>query len=161
MGTNCAPLLTDILFYSYEAEFIQSLLSTSRKQLASRFNFTYRYIDDVLSINNPELNLRPKKRPRATFLSTFYWLMRGFHLTFATGVACWRGTLTHPDTSSRPILDLHVLLVEPNPILKFVVILSAYAFRISLGTFSILLSIRHCQISMICLKLKRMTINLF
>ena len=25
-----------------------------RKQLASRFNFTYRYIDDVLSINNPE-----------------------------------------------------------------------------------------------------------
>ena len=39
---------------TYEAEFIQSLLSTGRKQLASRFNFTYRYIDDVLSINNPE-----------------------------------------------------------------------------------------------------------
>ena len=36
-----------------KAEFIQSLLSTGRKQLASRFNFTYRYIDDVLSINNP------------------------------------------------------------------------------------------------------------
>ena len=54
MGTNCAPLLTDIFLYSYEAEFIQSLLSTGRKQLASRFNFTYRYIDDVLSINNPE-----------------------------------------------------------------------------------------------------------
>ena len=54
MGTNCAPLLADIFLYSYEAEFIQSLLSTVRKQLASRFNFTYRYIDDVLSINNPE-----------------------------------------------------------------------------------------------------------
>ena len=54
MGTNCAPLLADIFLYSYEAEFIQSLLSTGRKQLASRFNFTYRYIDDVLSINNPE-----------------------------------------------------------------------------------------------------------
>ena len=39
---------------SYEAEFIQSLLSTGRTQFASRFNFTYRYIDDVLSINNPE-----------------------------------------------------------------------------------------------------------
>ena len=25
-----------------------------KKQLASRFNLTYRYIDDVLSINNPE-----------------------------------------------------------------------------------------------------------
>ena len=54
MGTNCAPLLADIFLYSYEAEFIQSLLSTGRKQLASRFNFTYRYIDDVLSINNQE-----------------------------------------------------------------------------------------------------------
>ena len=53
-GTNCAPLLADIIHYSYEAEYIQSLLSTGRKQLASRFNFTYRYIDDVLSINNPE-----------------------------------------------------------------------------------------------------------
>ena len=54
MGTNCAPLLADIFIYSYEAEFIQSLLSHGRKQLASRFNFTYRYIDEVLSINNPE-----------------------------------------------------------------------------------------------------------
>ena len=54
MGTNCAPLLADIFLYSYEAEFIQSLLSTGRKRLASQFNFTYRYIDDVLSINNPD-----------------------------------------------------------------------------------------------------------
>ena len=50
MGTNCAPLLADIFLYSYEAEFIQSLLSAGKKRLASQFNFTYRYIDDVLSI---------------------------------------------------------------------------------------------------------------
>ena len=56
MGTNCAPLLADIFLYSYEAEFIQSLLSAGKKRLASQFNFTYRYIDDVLSINNPELS---------------------------------------------------------------------------------------------------------
>ena len=54
MGTNCAPLLADIFLYWYEAEFIQSLLSSGRKQLATRSNFTYRYIDDGLSINNPE-----------------------------------------------------------------------------------------------------------
>ena len=41
MGTNCAPLLADIFLYSYEAEFIQSLLSTGRKRLESQFNFTY------------------------------------------------------------------------------------------------------------------------
>ena len=54
MGTNCAPLLADIFLYSYEAEFIQSLLSTGKKKLTSQFNFKYRYIDDVLSINNPD-----------------------------------------------------------------------------------------------------------
>ena len=30
IGTNCAPLLADIFLYSYEAEFIQSLLSTGK-----------------------------------------------------------------------------------------------------------------------------------
>ena len=54
MGTNCAPLLADIFLYSYEADFIQSFLSTGKKKLASQFNFTYTYIDDVLSINNPD-----------------------------------------------------------------------------------------------------------
>ena len=37
MGTNCAPLLADIFLYSYEAEFIQSLLSTWKKQIACQF----------------------------------------------------------------------------------------------------------------------------
>ena len=54
MGTNCGPLLADLFLYSYEAEFIQSLLSAGRKRLTSQFNFTYRYIDYVLSINNPD-----------------------------------------------------------------------------------------------------------
>ena len=35
MGTNYAPLLADIFLYSYEAEFIQFLLSTGRKELVS------------------------------------------------------------------------------------------------------------------------------
>ena len=52
MGTNCAPLLADLYLYSYEAEFIQGLLKRGNKKLAQSFNFTYRYIDDVLSLNN-------------------------------------------------------------------------------------------------------------
>ena len=55
--TNCVPLLADIFLYWHEAEIIQSLLSTGKKQLKSRFNLTYRYIDDVLSINNPEFEI--------------------------------------------------------------------------------------------------------
>ena len=53
-GHKLCTLLGDIFLYSYEAEFIQSLLSAGKKRLASQFNFTYRYIDDVLSINNQD-----------------------------------------------------------------------------------------------------------
>ena len=35
-------------------EFIQFLLSSGKKKIASQFTFTCRYIDDVLSINNPD-----------------------------------------------------------------------------------------------------------
>ena len=34
MSTNCAPLLADIFLYSYEAEFVQSLLSTGKKKIS-------------------------------------------------------------------------------------------------------------------------------
>ena len=50
MGTNCAPLFADLFLYSYEAVFVQSLLKSGKKHLAQQFNFTYRYIDDVLSL---------------------------------------------------------------------------------------------------------------
>jgi hypothetical protein len=52
MSTNCAPLLADLFLYSYEADFIQGLLKKKRKKLCRSFNFTFRYIDDVLSLNN-------------------------------------------------------------------------------------------------------------
>jgi hypothetical protein len=52
MGTNCAPLLADLFLYSYEVEFIQKLLHEKKKTLAVAFSSTFRYIDDVLSINN-------------------------------------------------------------------------------------------------------------
>ena len=54
MGTNCALLLANTFLYSYEAEFIKSLLSLDRKRLTSQFNFTYRPTDEVLSINSPD-----------------------------------------------------------------------------------------------------------
>jgi hypothetical protein len=52
MGTNCAPLLADLFLYLYEADFIQGLLKKNEKKLARSFNYTFRYIDDVLSLNN-------------------------------------------------------------------------------------------------------------
>ncbi len=53
MGTNCAPLLADLYLSAYEFEFVQNLMSSKRLYLARQFNHTYRYIDDLISINNP------------------------------------------------------------------------------------------------------------
>jgi hypothetical protein len=52
MGTHCAPLLADLFLYSYESEFLQKLVKDKKMHEAIAFNFTYRYIDDVLSVNN-------------------------------------------------------------------------------------------------------------
>ena len=51
-GTKCDPLLADLFLYYNEADFIQELLRKKDKKLAISSNFAFRYIDDVLSLNN-------------------------------------------------------------------------------------------------------------
>ena len=55
MSTNCTPLLPDLFLYSYDVDFIQGLLKKHEMKLAQSFNCTFRYIDDVLSLNNARL----------------------------------------------------------------------------------------------------------
>jgi hypothetical protein len=50
MGADCAPLLADLFLYSYEAEFVRGHLREKRGCLVMAFGWTFRYIDDVLSI---------------------------------------------------------------------------------------------------------------
>jgi hypothetical protein len=38
MGTNCAPLLADLLLYSYESEFLQKLVKDKKIHEARAFN---------------------------------------------------------------------------------------------------------------------------
>ena len=55
MGINCAPLLADLFLlflYSYKTEFLDGLISKGNRKLARKFNFTYRYIDDLISFRN-------------------------------------------------------------------------------------------------------------
>jgi hypothetical protein len=47
-----SPLLADLFLYSYESEFLQQLVKDKKIHEARAFNFTYRYIDDVFSINS-------------------------------------------------------------------------------------------------------------
>ena len=55
MSTNCSPLLADLFLYSYESDCIQGLLKKNEKKLVRSFNFTFHYIDDVLSLHNSRL----------------------------------------------------------------------------------------------------------
>ena len=52
MGTHCPPFLADLFPHSHETDFIQGLLKKNGKKLTRSFNFTFRYIDGVLSLNN-------------------------------------------------------------------------------------------------------------
>ena len=52
IGTIYGPLLAYLFLYSYEADFIQGLLKKNEKKLVRSFNFTFRYINDVLSQYN-------------------------------------------------------------------------------------------------------------
>ena len=51
MGISCFLLLIDMLLYLYKADFIQRFLKQNEKKPARSFNCTFRYIDDVLSLN--------------------------------------------------------------------------------------------------------------
>jgi hypothetical protein len=44
-----------LFLYSHEVDFIQEILNKNEKKLAQSFNFTFRYIDDVLSLNHSKL----------------------------------------------------------------------------------------------------------
>ena len=50
MGTNCAPLLADLLLCSYEGKLVENLLYEKKNSLAVTFNLTFRCSNDVLSI---------------------------------------------------------------------------------------------------------------
>ena len=54
MGTNCAQLTTDLFLYCYERDFMSILQKSKRCDLIDKFNDTFRYLDDIFTIDNPE-----------------------------------------------------------------------------------------------------------
>jgi hypothetical protein len=53
MGTNCAPAIANLYLYAYESAYIDKLVETSQLEKAILFHMSFRYIDDVLSVDNP------------------------------------------------------------------------------------------------------------
>ena len=52
MGTNCAPLVSDLFLFCYERDFIMSLSADKDAEIIKAFSSTYRYLDDVFNIDN-------------------------------------------------------------------------------------------------------------
>ena len=52
MGTNCAPMVADLLLFCYERDFMMSLTDDKQADIIDAFNTTSRYLDDILYINN-------------------------------------------------------------------------------------------------------------
>ena len=55
MGTNSAPLLADLFLHTYEYEFVIKTMKGDITR-ALQFNKTFRYIDDLLCVNNDYFN---------------------------------------------------------------------------------------------------------
>jgi len=51
MGTNCAPLLANLYLFYHEYKFLQKL-AKDKSYHGRSFGLTFRYIDDLLSVNN-------------------------------------------------------------------------------------------------------------
>ena len=51
MGTNCAPLVADLILFCYERDFMLSLSDDKHADVIDAFNTTSRYLDDILNIN--------------------------------------------------------------------------------------------------------------
>ena len=53
MGTNCAVFVANLFCFTYEFDFISRLIEQNRLDVVSQFRFTIRFVDDLLSCDNP------------------------------------------------------------------------------------------------------------
>ena len=54
MGTDCAPFLANLFLYSYECDWLLKKFEQKDLKLLNKFNYCFRYIDDLLCINNDQ-----------------------------------------------------------------------------------------------------------
>ena len=50
MGTNCAPLVADLLLFCYERDFMLSLSDNNQADIIEAFNSTCRYLEMFLAL---------------------------------------------------------------------------------------------------------------
>ena len=53
MGTNCAPLVTDLFMFCYERDFMLSFSDKNQSDVVETFNSISGYLVGLLNIDNP------------------------------------------------------------------------------------------------------------
>ena len=54
IGTNCAPLIADLFLFCHEGDFMSNIHKSKQYDLINMLNDTSRYLDNILTIDNPE-----------------------------------------------------------------------------------------------------------
>ena len=52
MGTDCTPLFANLYLFYFEYTYMKSLMKNNMSK-ARTFSNTFRYVDDLLTLNNP------------------------------------------------------------------------------------------------------------
>ena len=55
MGTDCAPFLANLFLFAYEWKWLTKKFKEKDFECLERFNACFRYIDDLLCLNNDQL----------------------------------------------------------------------------------------------------------
>ena len=53
LAPNCAPLVADLFLFCYERDFMKDLSNDNQADTIKEFNSTFRYLDNLLNIDNP------------------------------------------------------------------------------------------------------------
>ena len=82
MGTNCAPLSTDLFLFCYERGFMISLSDDTPADIIDAFNTTSRYLDDILNIYNVSYDNLAYKLTLTVKSLSFYCFVILFMLSY-------------------------------------------------------------------------------
>ena len=52
MGTDCAPLVSNLFLFCYKMGFMMSLSADKQADIIDAFNTNSRYLDDIINIDN-------------------------------------------------------------------------------------------------------------
>ena len=83
MVTNCAPLAADLFLVCYERNFMKSLSRENQADIIEAFNFTSRYLEELLNIDNIYFDQMVNRKLLQLSKALCYFVLVGFSVLLA------------------------------------------------------------------------------